>query len=186
MSNCEFDAPDNCSSTSDLNIQSIIGQAHDTYVAEELSNCSNFTARAGYPGVNGAAAGDFYCKEPNITLFRQGENQTLDFYVAWNIYNFATWSFSYYTAMQYAYSYTTAFIWNDTLAFGQIKGSFPLGEEIMLGFLTFALGLFSPSGWGKELPGKGGANAVQNAVEGAAGEAETASRLSAWILQKIF
>lgn len=238
ISNCEFDGPANCSTTSDLNIQSIINQAHATFVAEELSNCSTFTARAGYPGINGAAAGDscieyfnitshmlwwweensehctndlnvgfancfydltwdggsncsnlagdFYCKEPNITLFRQGENQTLDFYVAWNIYNFALWSFSYYTAMQYAYSYTTAFIWNDTLAFEQVKGPFPIGEEILMGVLTFALGILSPSGWGKELPGKGGANAIQNVVDGAKEEAQTASQLGAWILQKIF
>lgn len=98
-------------------------------------------------------ASNWYCAEPNITLFPHGVNQTLDFYVAWNIYNFATWSLSYYTAVQYAYSYTTAMIWNDTLAFEQIKGSFPLGEEILLGVLTFALGILSPSGWAKELPG---------------------------------
>ena len=77
-------------------------------------------------------------------------------------------------------------IWNDTLAFEQIKGSFPIGQEIMLGVLTFALGILSPSGWGRELPGKGGATAVENVIAGAAQESQTATRLSAWILQKIF
>lgn len=237
LSDCEFDGPANCSTTSNLNIQSIINEANATYVQEEISNCSTFTSRAGYPGVNGAAAGDscieyfnitshmlwwwseneahctndlnvgfancfydltwdgnsncsdlsadWYCAEPNITLFKEGVNQTLDFYVAWNIYNYATWSFSYYTAVQYAYSYTTAMIWNDTLAFEQIKGSFPLGEEIMLAVLTFALGIISPSGWGKTLPGEGGANAVATAVESGA-QAAQAARLSAWVLSKIF
>ena len=227
----------NCSTTTDLNIQSIINQANSTYVQEEISNCSTFTARAGYPGVNGAANGDscieyfnitshmlwwwgensdhctndlnvgfancfydltwdgnsncsdlssnWYCAEPNITYF-SGANQTLDFYVAWNIYNYATWSFAYYTAMQYAYSYTTAMIWNDTLAFEQIKGSFPLAEEILLGVLTFALGVISPSGWGKTLPGEGGAVAVNNAVEAGANAAAESAQMSAWILSKIF
>ena len=140
---------------------------------EGNSNCSDLSS-------------NWYCAEPNVTRFSAGVNQTLDFYVAWNIYNFATWSFSYYTATQYAYSYTTAMIWNDTLAFEQIKGSFPLGEEILLGVLTFALGILSPSGWGKELPGKGGATAVNNVIEGAAQESQEASQLGAWILAKIF
>lgn len=237
LSNCEFDGPANCSTTPDLNIQSIINQADSTYVQEEISNCSTFVARAGYPGVNGAGNGDscieyfnitshmlwwwgenadhctnslnvgfancfydlvwdgnsncsdlaanFYCAEPNITYFF-GVNQTLDFYVAWNIYNFATWSYTYYTAVQYAYDYTEAIIWNDTLAFEQIKGSFPIAEQVMLGILTFALGIISPSGWGKALPGEGGAQAVSAAIEGAEAETAQAASLSAWILSKIF
>lgn len=66
FSNCEFDGPTNCS-TSKLNIQAIIAQANATYVAEEISNCSTFTARAGYPGVLGAAAGDSCIEYFNIT-----------------------------------------------------------------------------------------------------------------------
>ncbi len=238
ISNCEFDGPVNCSTTTDLDIQSIINQANATYVQEEISNCSTLTARAGYPGANGYAAGDscieyfnitshmlwwwsenedhctnnlnvgfancfydltwqgnsncsdlsanFYCAEPNITFFHEGENQTLDFYVAWNIYNYATWSFTYYTAVQYAYSYTTSMVWNDTLAFEQIKGSFPLGEEILFGVLTFALGIISPSGWGKTLPGEGGATVVETAIEEGEQAASTAKNLQAWILSHIF
>lgn len=138
---------------------------------EEKSNCSDLSA-------------NWYCPEPKATAF-SGVNRTLDFYVAWNIYNYAIWSFSYYTAMQYAYSYTTAMIWNDTLAFEHIKGPFPLSLEIVLGVLTFALGIISPSGWGKTLPGEGGAIAVNEAV--AVGKETTnAAALRAWILSKIF
>ena len=159
---------DHC--TNDLNV----GFANCFYdlVWDGNSNCSDLAA-------------NFYCAEPNITHF-YGVNQTLDFYVAWNIYNYATWSWTYYTAVQYAYDYTTAMIWNDTLAFEQIKGSFPLGLEIMLGILTFALGILSPSGWGKTLPGEGGANAVNAAIEGAEAESTEATALSAWILAKVF
>lgn len=159
---------DHC--TSDLNV----GFANCFYdlVWDGNSNCTDLSS-------------NWYCAEPNITYFH-GVNQTLDFYVAWNIYNFATWSFSYYTAVQYAYSYTTAMVWNDTLAFEQIKGSFPMKYEILLGVLTFAFGIISPSGWGKTLPGEGGATAVSQVVEGVAEEAAESAQLSAWVLSKIF
>lgn len=237
ISDCEFyENPADCSTTSDLDIQSIINAANATYVAEEIANCSNLTAYAGYPGVNGAANGDscieyfnitshmlwwwgeneddcnglnvgfancyfdltfqtnsncsdlsanWYCAEPTAKDF-SGVNATLDFYTAWNIYNFATWSYSYYTAMQFAYSYTSAMIWNDTLAFEQIKGSFPIGLQILLGVCTFVLGIISPSGWGKTLPGEGGATAVNAVVEGGEAASSEATKLSAWILSKIF
>lgn len=235
---CEFDGPADCTTTTDLNIQSIINQADATYVKEEISNCTTFTARAGYPGILGYENGDscieyfnitshmlwwwgvneahctdtlnvgfancfydvvwegnsncsdlsanWYCAEPNIAHFPQGVNQTLDFYVAWNIYNYATWSFSYWSAMQYAYSYTTAMVWNDTLAFEQIKSSFPIGLQILFGVCTFALGLISPSGWGKTLPAEGGATVVNAAIEEGEAAASTAANLQAWILSHVF
>ena len=142
-------------------------------VWDSNSNCSDLSA-------------NWYCAEPNIADFPKGVNQTLDFYVAWNIYNYATWSFSYWSAMQYAYSYTTAMVWNDTLAFEQIKSSFPIGLEVLFGVCTFALGLISPSGWGKTLPADGGATVVNTAIEEGQAAASTAANLQAWVLSHIF
>ena len=88
--------------------------------------------------------------------------------------------------MQYAYSYTTAMVWNDTLAFVHIKGSIPIGLEVLFGVCSFALGLISPSGWGKLLPAEGGATVVNAAIEEGEAAVSTAANLQAWVLSHIF
>ena len=99
--------------------------------------------------------GNWYCPKPNHVDF-SGPNATLDFYVAWNIYNFAIWAQTYYTGVFQGGFLAGAQAWNMTDSFVQPDKGVPKWVEILLYCLTFAVGLISPSGWGKALPGKGG------------------------------
>ena len=81
-----------------------------------------------------------------------GENATIDFYTAWNIYNFQQWSYIYYQAMFDGFPISQSQVWNTSIAFEQLKGA-DVKLEVMLGILTFAAGLISPSGWANKLPG---------------------------------
>ena len=96
-------------------------------------------------------SGNAYCPKPDISHF-SGANSTLDFYTAWNIYNFQQWSYMYYQSMFDGFSIVSSQIWNTTVAFEHLHAT-DLKVEIMLAVLTFALGLISPSGWASEIPG---------------------------------
>lgn len=102
------------------------------------SNCSDLSGNA-------------YCPKPNYNDFTNADNRTLDFYVAWNIYNFQQWSYMYYTAMFDGGFLAGSQVWNTTVAFEHLHGV-DVKLEVMLGILTFALGLISPSGWANKLP----------------------------------
>ena len=111
---------------------------YDTVPHYNASNCSDFSGNA-------------YCPKPQYADF-SGENATIDFYTAWNIYNFQQWSYMYYQAMFDGFSISQAQVWNTSVAFEHLKGA-DVALEVLLGILTFALGLISPSGWANKLPG---------------------------------
>lgn len=112
------------------------------------SNCSDLSGNA-------------YCPKPNYADFTNAENSTLDFYVAWNIYNFQQWSYMYYTAMFYGGFLAGSQVWNTSVAFEHLHGA-DVKLEVMLAILTFALGLISPSGWANKIPGDAASSKVDS------------------------
>ena len=105
------------------------------------SNCTNLN-------------GNFYCQKPDVKDFT-GANKTIEFYVAWNIYNFSTWIYLYYDALFQGGWLAGTQVWNDSTAFEHLdNGEATFIVEAVLGVLTFALGLISPSGWATKIPVK--------------------------------
>ena len=111
---------------------------YNTVPHYNASNCSDLSGNA-------------YCPRPQYADF-SGENATIDFYTSWDVYNFQQWSYMYYQAMFDGFSISQAQVWNTSVAFEHLKGADVL-LEVILGILTFAAGLISPSGWANELPG---------------------------------
>ena len=121
----------------------------------DASNCANL-------------AGNYYCSKPDHHDFT-GANGTLDFYVAWNIYNFAIWADTYYNAIYHSGFLAGQQVWNISDTFIQPKKGLPEWAMILLYVLTFALGLISPSGWGK------GLGSITSTALGDAGRAAASS-----------
>ncbi|KAK4694167.1 hypothetical protein P7C71_g3377, partial [Lecanoromycetidae sp. Uapishka_2] len=105
-------------------------------------------------------SGQPYCRNPDPSDFK-GVNQTLDFYTAWNIYNFNVWATNYYQAMYNGDVIASGAIWNTSTAFTHLKPP-DLTAEIVLSIFTFVLGLISPSGWAERLPGDASAEKPQS------------------------
>lgn len=87
---------------------------------------------------------------PNSTCSRSSNNQTLDFYVAWNMNDFQQWSVVYYTAMFDGGFLAGTQVWNTIVAFEHLKSA-DVKVEVLLAVLTLALGLISPSGWATQI-----------------------------------
>ncbi len=111
---------------------------HDAVPHYNASNCSDISGNA-------------YCPRPQYADF-SGENATINFYTAWNIYNLQQWSYMYYQAMLDGFSISQAQVWNTSVAFEHLKSA-DVRLVVMLAILTFAAGLISPSGWTNKLPG---------------------------------
>ena len=85
------------------------------------------------------------CPQLELGSF-SGPNATLEYYVAWNINNFAQWITAYYSTMYNAIQVTGDFVWPMSLHFEHLSSA-PIAATIMTAVFSFALGLISPSGW---------------------------------------
>lgn len=115
---------------------------YDDVVHGPSSNCSNL-------------GGNFYCPQPNASDF-SGVNATVEYYVAYNIYNFATWAYWYYTALFQGGFLAGTQVWNASDSFVVPPKAIPTWAFYLMAALTMAFSAISPSGWAKEVPFESG------------------------------